>query len=38
MVISTIIDAPATMLNATGNVVASVLVARISKKQVSDEN
>jgi Na+/H+-dicarboxylate symporter len=38
MVISTIIDEPATMLNATGNVVASVLVARISKKQVSDEN
>lgn len=32
MVIATIMDAPATLLNASGNVVASVLVAKVSKK------
>ncbi|MCI1648308.1 MAG: dicarboxylate/amino acid:cation symporter [Bacteroides sp.] len=45
MVISTIIDVPATLLNSTGNVVSSVLVARLTKGKnwrgtlaVSDEN
>jgi Na+/H+-dicarboxylate symporter len=32
MVIATLMDAPATLLNATGNVVASVLVAKVSHK------
>jgi Na+/H+-dicarboxylate symporter len=31
MVISTIIDIPATLLNSTGNIVSSILVARLSK-------
>lgn len=33
LVISTIVDVPATLLNSTGNVVASVLVERLSKKK-----
>jgi Na+/H+-dicarboxylate symporter len=32
MVISTIIDIPATLLNSTGNIVSSILVARLSRK------
>ncbi len=33
MVISTIVDIPATLLNSTGNVVAAVLVARLTEKR-----
>ena len=33
MVISTLIDIPATLLNSTGNVVASVLVNKLSPEK-----
>lgn len=35
MVISTIIDIPATLLNSTGNIVSSILVAKLSGKKKS---
>ncbi|TWV14716.1 dicarboxylate/amino acid:cation symporter [Bacteroidaceae bacterium HV4-6-C5C] len=39
MVISTIIDVPATLLNSTGNIVSSVLVARLTKgKEWMEDN
>ena len=38
MVISTIIDVPATLLNSTGNIVSSVLVARLTKGKEWAEN
>lgn len=37
LVISTIVDVPATLLNSTGNIVASVMVDSFSKKQNTDQ-